>query len=58
MVIDAVQVSNHCDWDGKELEEGPFISVSPPIPAEINPLPGACCRELFKNELLDVLELL
>lgn len=58
MVIDAVQVSNHCDWDGEELERGPFKSVSPPLPAGINAFPGACCRELFINELLAPLELL
>lgn len=53
VVIDAVQVSNHCDWDGKLLETTLF-KVTPS--AGSNELPETCWGELL---LIDpVLELL
>lgn len=58
VVIDAVQVSNQCDWGGKELETAPFIRVSAPEPTGSITFPKVCCGELLLIKLLPVLELL
>jgi len=58
VVIDAVQVSNQCDWGDKELGTAPFIRDSAPDPTGTITFPGVCCGELLLIELLPVLELL